>query len=300
MHTEENPMTTRTRRRLPLRAALLTAALGLGAAASAQDGAGAAPTAQDGANATAAQDIPPGTQMAVAPADSAPTLEETRLSMSKWIETQQIIAKERKDWQQGKEILVGRVDLIKQEVASLEEKIAQAQSSVADADKKKAELVAETDHLKAVDKQLTDAVTGMEAEVRRLTKAIPESIRTRLQPLFQRIPEEGATTHVSNAERYQNVLGILNELNKANSELTVSYEVRNLSDGKPAEVQAIYVGLSQAYFVSARGEAGVGRPTLDGWTWTPSPAVAADVLMAFEILQGKHSPVFVPLPVNLK
>ena len=298
MHTEENIMTTRTRRRLPLRAALLTAALGLGAAASAQDGAAAAPAAP--ADNEPAQEMVAGQQVAGAPLDSGPSLEETRLSMSKWIETQQIIAKERKDWQQGKEILLGRLDLIKQEVSSLEEKIAQAQSNVAEADRKKAELVAETDHLKAVDKQLADTVAGMESEVRRLAKAIPESIRTRLQPLFQRIPEEGATTRVSNAERYQNVLGILNELNKANSELTVSFEVRNLSDGKPAEVQAIYVGLSQAYFVSARGEAGIGRPTLDGWTWTPSPAVAADVLMAFEILQGKHSPVFVPLPVNLK
>src|SRR5262245_18442880 len=298
MHTEENIMTTRTRRRLPLRAALLTAALGLGAAASAQDGAAAAPAAP--ADNEPAQEMVAGQQVAGAPLDSGPSLEETRLSMSKWIETQQSIAKERKDWQQGKEILAGRLELIKQEVASLEEKIAQAQSNVAEADRKKAELVAETDHLKAVDKQLADTVAGMESEVRRLAKGSPECIRTRLQPLCQRIPEEGATTRVSNAERYQNVLGILNELNKANSELTVSYEVRNLSDGKPAEVQAIYVGLSQAYFVSARGEAGIGRPTLDGWTWTPSPAVAADVLMAFEILQGKHSPVFVPLPVNLK
>src|SRR5262245_18386903 len=102
-----------------------------------------------------------GQPIAGAPVDYGPSREETRISMGKWIETKQIIAKERKDWQQGKEILVGRVDLIKQEVASLEEKIAQAQSSVADADKKKAELVAETDRLKAVDKQLADAATGM-------------------------------------------------------------------------------------------------------------------------------------------
>ncbi|MFM8785781.1 MAG: hypothetical protein ACKOFI_11720, partial [Phycisphaerales bacterium] len=40
-----------------------------------------------------------------------PSLEETRLTLAKWIETQQIIAKERNDWQQGKEILQGRIDL---------------------------------------------------------------------------------------------------------------------------------------------------------------------------------------------
>ena len=61
------------------------------------------------------------------------SLEETRLKMGKWIETQQIISKERKDWQQGKEILLGRLELVKQEVATLEEKIKQAQASVAEA-----------------------------------------------------------------------------------------------------------------------------------------------------------------------
>ena len=51
-----------------------------------------------------------------------PTLEETRLTMDKWLETQQIISKERKDWQQGKEILLGRLELVKKEVATIEEK----------------------------------------------------------------------------------------------------------------------------------------------------------------------------------
>jgi len=102
------------------------------------------------------------------------------------------------------------------------------------------------------------------------------------------------------SERFQNILGILNEVNKANNEITVAYEVHNLSDGKPSEVQAIYVGLAQAYFVSARGEAAIGRPGPDGWTWEPSKTVAGDLTTALEILQGKQSPAFVPLPVKLK
>ena len=230
----------------------------------------------------------------------SPTLEETRLVMGNWLETQQIISKERKDWQQGKEILAGRLDLAKQEVASLEEKLKQAQASVDEADKKRNELLAEDEVLKAAGERAAQVVTGMESEVRRLFKAMPEPIQQRLTLLHQRIPEDPATTRVSAAERFQNVLGILNELNKANSEITVSYEVHELSGGKPAEVRAIYVGLGQAYYVSAAGEAGIGRPTPDGWVWEPSKAVADDVTRALEILQGKHSPEFVPLPVRIR
>jgi hypothetical protein len=229
-----------------------------------------------------------------------PTLEETRLAMGKWIETQQIISRERKDWQQGKEILLGRLDLVKKEIASLEEKTKQAESSVAESDKKRNDLLAENDQLKAAGTQLIEAVTGMEVEVRRLFKRVPEPIQTKLQPLYQRIPEDPAKTRVSVAERFQNVVPILDALNKANNEITVSYEVHNLTDGKPSEVKAIYVGLTQAYYVSAQGEAGIGRPTADGWKWEPSKAIARDVLTALEILQGKHTPAFVPLPMKLQ
>lgn len=234
---------------------------------------------------------------------NATTLEETRLTLGKWIETQQIISKERTEWQQGKEILLGRLELVKAEIASLEEKIAQAQSSVDDANTRRDALLAENKALKSTGTQLAEAVTRMEVEARRLFKTLPEPIQTKLQPLYQRMPEDPATTKVSAAERFQNVLGILNELNKANNEITVNYEVRTLADGKRSEVKAIYVGLAQAYYVSARGEAGIGRPPQageDGWAWQASPAAANDVVMALEILEGKHTPAFVPLPVKLQ
>ena len=170
---------------------------------------------------------------------ASPTLEETRLTMDKWIETQQIISRERKDWQQGKEILLGRLELIKKEVATLEEKTGQAEAGVTEASKKRSDLIAENDQLKAANTLLTEAVTGMEGEVRLLFKALPEPVQAKLQPLYQRIPEDTAKTRVSAAERFQNVLGILNELNKTNNEITVSYEVHHLADGKPSEVKVL-------------------------------------------------------------
>lgn len=229
-----------------------------------------------------------------------PTLEETRMTMDKWLETQQIISRERKDWQQGKEILLGRLELVKKEVSTLDEKIRQAESGVAEANKKLSELLTENDQLKASGAQLTGAIAGMEGKIRQMFRQLPEPIQAKLQPLYQRIPEDPSKTRVAVAERFQNVLGILNELNKANNEITVSYEVHNLADGKPSEVKAMYVGLAQAYYVSAGGEAGIGCPATDGWKWAPSKAIGRDVLTALEIIEGKQSPAFVPLPVVLK
>jgi soluble cytochrome b562 len=273
------------RKRGPRRGPALATLLLVAAAGAA--GSAAMPALQDGSGAGDAQGAPP-------------TLEETRLAMEKWIQTQQAISKERKDWQQGKDILVGRLELVKQEVLSLEKKIQDADASATEAAKKRDALLAENDELKATGAKLAESVTAMEAEVRRLWKTLPEPIQTRLQPLFQRMPEDVAKARVTAAERFQNVLGILNEVNKANNELTVNYEVHTLADGKPSEVKALYLGLAQAYYVSAKGEAGIGRPSPDGWKWEPSKSIGNDVLLALEIMQGKQSPAFVHLPVKIQ
>lgn len=241
-------------------------------------------------------------QQAAQPArtPAAPSLEETRLTMGKWSETQQILSRERKEWQQGKEILVGRVELIEEEVAALEEKIEQARASVAEVERKRAELRAQNEQLESAGERLAEAVGALESGLRQLSRTIPAPIHARIQPLFQRMPEDPSVTRVSVAERFQNVLGMFNELNKANNEISVSFEVRELAEHELAEVRVLYVGLAQAYYVSASGEAGIGRPTAEGWQWEPSKTVAADVLLALEVLQGKHTPAFVPLPVTIQ
>ena len=244
-------------------------------------------------------DAPALAQAATTP-DAKSSLDQTRLTMSKWIETQQIISKERNDWQQGREILLGRLELVKKEIAALEEKIKSSEAAVAESNAKRDALVAETDALKATAAQVGDSVGKMESQVRQLLRVLPQPLTEKLKPLSSRLPEDAAQARASVAERAQNVLGILNEANKANTEITVSFEVHNLSDGTPSEVQAIYVGLAQAYFVSAKGEAGVGRPGPDGWVWTPSNGVASRINRALEIIQGKHAPSFVPLPVKIQ
>lgn len=228
------------------------------------------------------------------------SLDETRITMGKWIETQQLISKERNEWTQGREILQSRLELVKKEVGGLEEKIQKAEADVARAEQRRGELAAQGEKLDADLALLRDRVAALESGILRLVKTLPAPVREKLDPLLERMPKDPAETRVTVPERFQNVLVILNEVSKANSEITVTYEVRTLASGKPSEVRVVYVGLGQAYYVSASGEAGVGVPTQDGWTWSPSKAVAGDVLTTLEILQGKHSPAFVPLPVRIR
>jgi hypothetical protein len=230
----------------------------------------------------------------------APTLDETRLALEKWIDTQKLVAKERNEWQQGREILTNRIDLVKREIAALEEKIDQAQKSVAETNARRDELLKQKAQAEATRARLSGAVGVLEGQVRALLRQLPEPQQAHLEPLRLRMPDADKVGRVTTAERFQNVIGILNDVNQSNNEIRVTYEVRELAGGRPAEVRVLYVGLAQAWYVSASGEAGVGRPSADGWKWTPDPKLANDVLTALEIQQGKHSPEFVPLPVRLQ
>jgi septal ring factor EnvC (AmiA/AmiB activator) len=232
--------------------------------------------------------------------DTESHLETARATVAKWVETQQLIYKEKRDWQQGRELLLGRIELIKNEISSLEEKIKAAGDTATDTDGKKAELMAQNEALKQVGRALAADLAALEQDVRAFRAVLPEAMLAKLHPLYQRIPEDPNHTKASLAERYQNVLGILNEITKFNSEITLVSEIRTLANGKPAEVKTVYVGLGQAYFLSAKGEAGIGRPTAAGWQWESVSGIAPRVLAVIEILQNKSHPAFVPLPVKLQ
>jgi len=228
------------------------------------------------------------------------SIDQVRGTIEKWVETQGVISKEKQEWALGREMLNERIELVEREIASLREKIGQAEESISDADKKRAELVEENETLKAVGDTLGGIVAHLEARTFALVERLPDPIRERIKPLSQRLPEDPEATELSLAQRFQNVIGILNEVNKFNREITVTSEVRTLADDNVAEVTALYVGLGQAYYTGANGTvAGVGRPAADGWSWEPANKVADQVADAVAILKNEKVAGFVSLAVSV-
>lgn len=227
-------------------------------------------------------------------------LEGTRAVLDKWIETERIISAEQNEWKQGKGILQDRTELVKREITRLDEQRAEIEKNITEADQKKAEQVASNEELKTQAAVLQGTVVQLEERVRALYARLPETLKSKLLTLYQRIPQNPESSKASLAERFQNILGILNEANKLNNEVTVASEVRTLSNGKPAEVRTLYVGLSQGYYISQDGDAaGVGRPGKEGWDWKPADKLASEIEAAFTVLQNKEHPRFVELPITI-
>lgn len=233
--------------------------------------------------------------------NGANAIEDTRAALEKWVETRRVISKEKKEQALARETLQSRIELMKQQIASVRERIADARKSIADAEGKKHDLEEQEQKLDEGSAQLEKAIGPLETRTKALLQRLPHSLAEHLQPLSQGIPDDPAKTKISLGQRYQNVVGILNEVNKFNREVSVKNEIRKLDGDTTAEVATLYVGLGQAFYANTKGtRGGIGRPGPDGWNWTQENDAAKRIARAIAIFKNDQAASFVLLPVRIK
>lgn len=227
-------------------------------------------------------------------------VEQARATLEKWVEVRRLISQEKRDWALGRETLQDRITLVEREIETLRGRIRTAEQNVADADRRRAELVSDNDALKVAADGLGERLVTLEERTIGLLARLPDPIRDRVRPLSQRLPQPGAQSPLTLAERFGNLVGILNEVDKFNRTITHVSEVRDLGDGTSAEVHALYLGLGQGYYVGIDGLAGgVGTPTEVGWAWSPLNEAAPRIAAAVQVLRNERLAEFVQLPVRL-
>ncbi len=233
--------------------------------------------------------------------DMRDSIDSTRTIIEQWVETQRQISKAKQDWALAQQSLNDRIEMEKNEIDSLHEKIARDNNDISEADKNQAKLVEEKEKLKEASIALSGIITKLEVQTKTLDKKLPDPLRDRIKPLSQRIPDDPNGTALSLSQRFQNIIGILNEVNKFDHEITVTSEVRKLPDGSSSEVTALYIGLGQAYYVNANSTiAGLGLPSENGWNWEPANEAAGRITDVIDILKNEKVASFVPLPVKVK
>lgn len=233
--------------------------------------------------------------------DGAEDVDQARATLEQWVETRRLISQEKRDWALGKELLSDRIAVYRGEIESLREKIEKAETSIADTDRKRAELLADSAALKEASQDMAERVAAFEQRTKELLPRLPQPIQDSVLPLSQQLPDDPAATDLSLSQRFQNVVGILNLVNKFNGKITITSEVRTLPDGTTAEVTAMYVGIAHGYYVDGRAtRAGVGRSDAEGWAWTPADEYAEAIARAIAINGTEEGADFVQLPVHVE
>lgn len=232
---------------------------------------------------------------------TADAIATTQKALEKWVETRGLLSKEQRDWVAGKEALQARMDVVRREIDSLRERVQRAEQDIVEADKKRASLLAENEQRKQTTQGLADLVAGLEQRTLALLPALPEPLRDRVKVLSQRLPTAGEATKQTLAERWMNVIGVLNDIGKWNREITVTSELRALPDGSSVEVAVLYVGIGQGYYAANNGKvAGVGTAVGGVWQWQPANELAPRILQAIAVWKNEQVAAFLPLPVRIQ
>lgn len=248
-------------------------------------------------------------------------IESMRATLEKWVETRRQISEERLDWTRKRETLLARMEVLQRELDGVGARLAETREEIAQQEAQGVDLGAGIEKLRETSKELAALVTDLESRTIELLARVPAPVRERVKPFSQRIPVPKTASDVSEtasdvpktasdvpktakemplSERFQNVVAILNDVNKAASEIFTASEIRTLADGRSAEVTALYIGISKGYSIDGSGTiAAVGWGGPQGWIWTPADEAAPEIAKAIAILSRGGEAQFVRVPVQV-
>ena len=234
-------------------------------------------------------------------AQTSQQVELAREKIQEWVQTRQVISKERTEWKVQKESLLSTKELLEQELAEVEEKIANLSGNESAADAKRAELTEEKENLEAATGSVKDKLADLEIQLKGITKRFPEAFLQQIDPLLRRIPEDPYRPgRATVGERLPNVVGIIQAASKFNSTLHLFRETVQ-HDGKEVQVDVLYWGMAIAYFVDQNNTyAGYKTPGTDGWESTVMPEIAMQVRDVVDMYQRKNPNIeFINVPVSI-
>lgn len=228
----------------------------------------------------------------------AETIRDTQDSLVAWVDTEKAIAATKAEWSAEKEIVADLITLLEEKKAKLEGEIEKLEDSSDATDSLRTELNADREKLLASNKALESVIPELEEKVRALMTKLPEPLIQEIDPLVRRLPEAGKESRLPVSQRLLTVVGILNKVDKFNTGITVTSEIRNIGD-QSIEVKTIYLGLGGAFFASeTSGYAGKGLPGAEGWSWEVDESISKEVVDLIQTYEGAREATFVKLPVQ--
>ena len=230
----------------------------------------------------------------------ATSIRDTQEELTTWVDTKKVIAQTKATWKSEKVIVADLISLLEQEKEKLTTRIEKLEENTNSTDKLRTKLNADKEALITSTKALESVVPDLEDQIRSLIVKLPAPLLEEIQPLMLRLPEANKDTRMSISQRLLTVVGTLNKIDKFNTGITLTSEIRSIGD-KSLEVKTLYYGLAGAYFASeSAGYAGIGTPGEDGWAWKERPEYKKQIINLIDTYEGAREATFVELPVVAK
>ena len=220
---------------------------------------------------------------------------EVQTALQQWVKTKQLISSERANWAAEKVTLSDLNEIRQREIEQLGDFTKTAAARVKDIDGKRKQFTEEEADLKLWRRNLGAAVNSLEDQLLPLLPLFPSPLRSKVEEAILRIETPDPARPLQHRSR--DVLLVMQAYLNFRNAITVDTDIRRI-DGEDREVQVLYLGMTQAWYVDQTGNySGFGVPSPDGWTWTEEPVLAAPVAEAIAIQTRSASPAFVKLPL---
>lgn len=226
--------------------------------------------------------------------------EHTDSLIKKWLSIEQQRNAMVNDWNQQKPLLEQRLTLLKQEQVKLEEDLNTDSVNDTDVEKKRADLLSSQNDMEAAEGQLESSLIKYYQLVSELQPQLPPPLQKSWQSKLTGVEFQNADTTL----RLSTLLALLEQLNDYQqriSHVQSALILPSISGDKEMMVHQIYLGLSQAWYVSLDGSlVGRGQPSNDGWQWVADETVnGKTVLNAIAMMERKTEAKFLELPIIL-
>ena len=181
----------------------------------------------------------------------ATSIRDTQEELTTWVETKKVTAETKATWESEKIIVADLISLLEQEKEKLTSRIEMLEENTDSTDKLRTKLNADKEALLISTKALESVVPGLEDQIRSLIIKTTYPITRRDTAPLLRLPEPEKDTRMSISQRLLTVVGTLNKIDKFNTGITLTSEIRSIGD-KSLEVKTLYYGLAGAYFKPAK------------------------------------------------
>ncbi len=207
-----------------------------------------------------------------------------------WLETERQATHLQNSWLQQKPALEQRLILLKSEQTQLQSLLSENHDNRDEVEQKRNELLQQQAQLETEQAGVADVLQALSRRLDALQPMLPPPLQSGWNK------SEGSEDDTLRLQ-----LARLNRLKEFNERVTLHSMRLPHESGSEVLVQQIYLGLAQAWFVSADGEyRGFGRAEQGQWQWHFSDEIAAaDIQQAIAIAEKQKPAADIALPFTL-
>lgn len=195
-------------------------------------------------------------------------------------------------WERQRETMERRIALLDRERQRLSDRAAAIEREHAERKAAARETEARLAEIEAAFENAASDVDRISSRVVEAREGVPQELRSALPLLDERetdLPESLAA-----------LIQLAVELHRLDQGVHVTHLTLAAPDGTRRRFEALLLGLSQAYIVSADNRlAAHGVHTEREWVWTWNPGWAGTIRRAIRVARGDRPPRRTPLPIRL-